>query len=151
MIMSHVIEHFLPERLLDFIDHYLYRLKSGGHLIIATPFPWPYFLVDFDHVRPYFPQSIDWMYCGDNLQAQYCSRHRLERLNVLIRRCPKTPAYGQKLYLEQCWPAWDKCYDLIMRILFKITFGIVGITNGWVGLYRYKGVRDDCKKATFES
>ncbi len=51
ILMSHIIEHFDGEDLLAFMDSYLDRLKSGGHVVIATPVFTPRFFEDPDHVR----------------------------------------------------------------------------------------------------
>ena len=58
MIMSHIIEHFYPDDLLTFINKYLNRLKTGGHVVIATPLEWNNFYGDFDHIKIYHPQTF---------------------------------------------------------------------------------------------
>lgn len=146
VIMSHVIEHFPPPELLHFIEHYVERLKTGGHLIIATPLMWPCFYVDFDHIKPYPPEAIDWMFCLDNPQVQFCSKYRLERISVRIRRQAILPSWGQKLYLEQNWPGLYKLQEKLFDFLFNITGGLIGMTTGWIGLYKYKGLRNEVEQ-----
>ena len=146
MIMSHVIEHFPPPELLHFIEHYLERLNTGGHLIIATPLMWPCFYADFDHIRPYPPEAIDWMFCLDNPQVQFCSKYRLERTGVRIRRQAILPSWGQKLYLEQNRPRLYKLQEKLFGFLFNITAGLIGMTTGWIGLYKYKGPRNESEQ-----
>ena len=58
ILMSHLIEHFEPHALLEFVDAYLDRLRPGGYLVIATPLLGDCFYEDFDHVRPYLPTGI---------------------------------------------------------------------------------------------
>lgn len=64
---SHLIEH------LQYIDAYklideLFRVtKSNGHIIIRSPLMHDRFYQDFDHVKPYPPESI-WSYM--NLEQQ---------------------------------------------------------------------------------
>jgi len=41
ILMAHVIEHFSPADLLQFLDSYLDRLTECGFLVIATPTDWP--------------------------------------------------------------------------------------------------------------
>ena len=55
LLCSHIIEHFAPAQLLEFLNEWLDRLQVGGCLIILTPLMSPYFYVDFDHVKPYLP------------------------------------------------------------------------------------------------
>ena len=50
IIMSHIIEHFNPDDLLEFLDSYLDKLKVGGKLIIATPLYHQYFVIN--HLDP---------------------------------------------------------------------------------------------------
>lgn len=142
ILMSHLIEHFRPEELLPFMDGYLKRLKTGGHLIIATPLMWGHFYDDFDHVRPYPPCAIDWMYCVDKPRTQYCSEFVLETAAIQVRKVPYTLPLGYDIYLGQNYPSIQQFFVAAMEFIFKISFGVLGQANGWVGLYRMKGLRN---------
>lgn len=134
VLMSHVIEHFYPDELLRFMEHYLGRLKPGGYLIIATPLNSPYFYDDFDHIRPYSPVGIDMVFGGKNAQVQYYGKNRIELADIWFRRSPlrivnfKGRFFGGQYHIQMI--------NLICAILFRITFQIVGRCDGWMGLYK---------------
>ena len=136
VLMSHIIEHFAPDELLEFMDHYFDRLKGGGHLIVMTPLLWSRFYDDFDHVRPYPPKALAKVFCHENPQAQHQSRNRLELLAVGIRRREFA------LSRTTTWPAnaLARCAravgDSVLRHLYHLSFGLIGHANGWVGLFR---------------
>jgi SAM-dependent methyltransferase len=142
IMMLHVIEHFSPPDLLHFIDHYLGRLKLGGRLILATPLMWPGFFDDFDHVKTYQPNAIWLMFAQDSPQTQYCSEYLLEPIEIRIRRRPVLLSRGQGLYLQQNWPKLEKFLGTFFSGLFGLSGGLVGMTTGWIGLYRTKGLRN---------
>jgi MoaA/NifB/PqqE/SkfB family radical SAM enzyme/Flp pilus assembly protein TadD len=144
--MLHVIEHFSPADLLHFINHYLGRLNVGGHLILATPLMWPGFFDDFDHVKTYQPNAIWVMFAQDGPQMQYCSEYLLEPVEIRIRRRPVLPSRGQGLYLQQNWPKLEKFLGKFSSSLFGLSRGLVGMTTGWIGLYRNKGLRNKSGK-----
>lgn len=133
VLMSHVIEHFYPDQLLKFMEHYLERLKPGGFLIIVTPLNSPYFYDDFDHIRPYSPVGIDMVFGGNNAQVKYYGKNRIELADIWFRRSPlrivnfKGRFLGGQYHIQMI--------NLICAILFKITFQIVGRCDGWMGLY----------------
>lgn len=135
LLMSHIIEHFMPERLLEFMDSYLDRLKLGGHLIIATPLNSPYFYDDFDHVKPYHPVGIDMVFGGSELQVQYYARNCIQLQDLWFRREPLKLTFFAGLYVEK-HSRLPKLINLLLALLFHLSFGVIGKTNGWVGLYR---------------
>jgi SAM-dependent methyltransferase len=134
MLMSHIIEHFMPEQLLEFMDGYLDRLSSEGYLIIATPLNSPYFYDDFDHVKPYHPTGINMVFGGSNLQVQYYSRNHIELCNLWFRREPLRLTFLAGLYVKKNYLL--TFINISLAILFRLSFGIIGRTNGWVGLYQ---------------
>jgi SAM-dependent methyltransferase len=135
MLMSHVIEHFQPDALLAFMDNYLDRLKIGGHLIITTPLSSPYFYDDFDHVKPYHPTGINMVFSANEAQVQYYSRNKLEVVDLWFRKGPFKLIFKRGLYLkpQKKTPA---SLNLFLAIIFRLSFGFVGRTDGWMGLYR---------------
>ncbi len=136
MLMSHIIEHFTPNDLLQFIDSYLERLELGGYLIIITPLMWHRFYDDFDHVRPYPPESIRRVFCGNKFQMQYHSRHRLEECHIMVRRRRFIPQHyhrtpGAKLR--------TRVVSRIASLSYRLSAGMIGVTDGWMGLFRRIG------------
>ncbi|MCB9849354.1 MAG: class I SAM-dependent methyltransferase [Phycisphaerales bacterium] len=143
MVFSHIIEHFTPSNLLAFMDNYLSRLKTGGHLLIATPLMSPRFYDDFDHVRPYPPYAIDMMFTRERGQTQYASRHKLEGVDIRVRRRPIRLSPSRLHYLQQ---HHNLLYKLIVNALpgaYKWSCGLLGWTDGWMGIYRNLGLRND--------
>lgn len=136
MIMSHVIEHFSPEKLLDFVDRYLDRLRPGGHLIVATPLLHPRFFDDFDHVKPYHPTGMTMVFGPGAAQVQYSSRNRLELVDVWFRRSPFAVNFARGLYIKSWTTRLWQIFNLAGAMLFRASGGIVGRPTGWVGLFR---------------
>jgi SAM-dependent methyltransferase len=137
LIMSHVIEHFVPSALLEFMEHYLARLKNGGHLLIISPLAWPAFFHDFHHIRPYPPFAIQHMFGRpDCPQAALRSRFVLKRLALRLRRSPILLSQSLGLYLWECRPTLARWTEGILRRLYKWSGGFIGQTTGWMGLYR---------------
>lgn len=135
LLMSHVIEHFNPESLLKFMDTYLNRLKKGGYLIIATPLFTPYFYIDFDHVKPYYPTGINMVLGNKNDQVQYYSKNKIELVDIWFRRGPFRLFFFRSLYVK----SFNKIpfiLDMLLILLFRLTFGLMGRTTGWMGLYK---------------
>ena len=136
VLMSHIIEHVTPGELLEFMDHYLDRLKIGGHLIVMTPTLWSRFYDDFDHVRPYPPKSLAKVFCYENPQAQYKSRNRLELLAVRIRRREFALSRLSTFPGNRASRLVRTAIDSVLRHLYYVSFGLIGRVNGWVGLFR---------------
>ncbi len=137
LLMSHIIEHFQPGDLFEFMDTYLDRLKPSGHLIIATPLNSPYFYADFDHVRPYHPVGISMVFCDRSSQVQYYARNRLELLDIWFRKGPYVLDFFPGLYIQK-YSRIPMIINLGLILLFRLSFGFIGITNGWMGLYKKK-------------
>jgi SAM-dependent methyltransferase len=135
LLMSHVIEHFQPADLLKFMDAYLDRLKTGGHLIIATPLMSLYFYDDFDHVKPYHPTGIEMVFGCSSAQVQYASRNKIELVDIWFRRGPFKIIAAPGLYISKYSRA-PMILNSLLAILFKLSFGMVGRANGWMGLYK---------------
>lgn len=137
LIMSHVIEHFSPPDLKEFIDSYLDHLKIGGHLIIATPLMSKYFYDDFDHIKPYHPEGILSVFGGDeNAQVQYYSRNKLALRDIWFRtncfHVKFTRARYRKLFLIT---ALLHSVNLFSALVWTVSFGWVGKKDGWVGVF----------------
>lgn len=135
LLMSHLIEHFQPENLLKLMDDYLDRLKTGGYLIITTPLSSPYFYEDFDHVKPYHPTGINMVFGNNSAQVQYYSRNKLELREIWFRKGPFKNVFAPGLYLKN-YSKTPVMINLLLALLFKCSFGLIGRTDGWMGLYR---------------
>ena len=135
ILMSHVIEHLQPNDLLKFMDTYLDRLKLGGYLIIVTPLHSPYFYDDFDHVKPYHPIGIEMVFGGHNDQVQYYSRHRLKLQDIWFRRNPFKLRFFAGLHVKE-YSKLPLIVNFLSVLLFRLSFRLIGRTDGWIGLYQ---------------
>lgn len=136
ILMSHVIEHFLPEALLEFIDSYLDRLVPGGVLVIATPLLGDCFYDDFDHIKPYMPTGILNVFGQSAAQVQFYSRNRLELSDLWFRRGYHKFVCYRSAYLKtrMTWPL--RVLNVLSALLFRVSFGWVGKVDGWVGVFK---------------
>lgn len=136
LLMSHVIEHFPPTELVAFMDSYLDRLRPGGHLLIATPLSSSNFYDDFDHVRPYQPIGLLMVFGGENAQVQYYARNRLELCDIWFRRSPLRGSHFRARYIRSPATRLLQAFELGGALAFRASFGLIGRTDGWVGLFR---------------
>jgi len=137
MIMSHIIEHFSPNDLKEFMDHYLDRLNIGGYLIIATPLMSDYFYDDFDHIKPYHPTGISMVFGKSNAQVQYYSRNKLELNSLWYRKSFYRASYVKSKNIKN--GVFSICYRVIVfmsAFLSYFTNGYIGKKDGWVGVFR---------------
>jgi SAM-dependent methyltransferase len=135
LIFSHVIEHFSPSDLLEFLNHYLSKLKQGGHVIIATPLYSNYFYDDFDHVKPYHPLGLQMVFGGENAQVQYYSPHRLTLKELWFRKSPYWTIFHRAKYFKSFKTRFLQMIDVSMMFLFRITGGLIGRKDGWIGVF----------------
>ena len=139
VLMSHVIEHFRPSDLLEFMDGYLDRLKSGGHLIITTPLYSPYFYDDFDHIRPYQPTGIDMVFGTHSTQVQYYSRNKIQLVDIWFRKEFLKTVHLKARHLDNNSLAVS-IIDLLSAVFFRLSLGVIARTDGWMGLYKKNSV-----------
>jgi len=136
LLMAHIIEHFKPDDLVKFMDNYLDRLKTGGYLVIATPLLSPYFYEDFDHVKPYHPTGVEMVFGNNDSQVQYYSKNKLKLMNILYRKGPFKIIHYSGLYVRNNYSRLLIAINVILAFLYRISFGLIGRTDGWVGLYK---------------
>jgi SAM-dependent methyltransferase len=136
MLMSHVIEHFAPAALVDFMDGYLDRLETGGRLVIATPLLTDYFFDDFDHVKPYHPIGLLMVFGKDRAQVQYYARNQLELEDIWIRRSPLRLGHARSRYILSWRTRARQLVEFSSALLFRASLGRIGSADGWVGLFR---------------
>ncbi|MBW4646341.1 MAG: class I SAM-dependent methyltransferase [Goleter apudmare HA4340-LM2] len=136
ILMSHIIEHFQPSDLKDFMDAYLDRLKVGGHLIIATPLPTEYFYDDFDHVKPYSPLGIMMVFGKHASQVQYYSRNKLSLIDLKFRRRHYRFTFVRARYLRIWTTKIYQILEFISTLLCLMSWGWLGRKDGWVGIFK---------------
>lgn len=136
VLMSHIIEHFAPAELLEFMDHYLDRLKCGGHLIVITPLMWPCFYDDFDHVKPYHPEGMSSVFCADRAQVQFKARNRLKLQRLAFRRTAFRVSRTSWLQSGRGGRALCRIMDWMLGCLYLVSGGFISRANGWVGLFQ---------------
>ena len=135
LLFSHVVEHFSPAALLELLEHYLDRLKIGGHIIIITPLMTQRFYNDFDHVKPYYPTGIQMVFGKENAQVQYYSRNKLEIEDLWFRRSPWQMNLARGIYVSRHSPI-PNYVNLLLRILCRLTLGFCSQRDAWMGIYR---------------
>lgn len=135
IVMSHIIEHFQWRDLIDFLDNYLECLKEGGYLLIITPIFHDLFYRDFDHIKPYYPTGIDMVFGNAGLQVQTYSKNHLVLENIYFRRTQLGLKFYRSLFIQTKFRIPD-LLNVVLSIWFRMSFGLIGKTNGWIGLYR---------------
>lgn len=139
ILMSHIVEHFEPSSLLQFMDSYLDRLRPGGSLVIATPLLSPYFYDDFDHVRPYQPTGILMVFGETAAQVQYQARNKLRLKNVWFRRSYYRWRFRSGLYQRNAFTFFLRATELLSALVHWASFDLVGRCDGWVGTFEKVG------------
>lgn len=136
ILMSHIIEHFNPSDLKDFMDGYLDRLKVGGYLIIATPLLTENFYNDFDHIKPYSPSAIMMVFGKTDSQVQYYSRNQLTLTDIKFRRRHYRFTFVRGKYVRSITTKFYQVAEFISTMLCLMSFGWFGKKDGWVGVFR---------------
>jgi len=67
---SHLVEHFYPHQLYQFLKRIDELLKPNGLLIIRTPLLWRGFYDDLSHIRPYNPPVFIRYLCYPDTQQK---------------------------------------------------------------------------------
>ena len=136
LLMSHVVEHFQPRELLEFMERWLESLEEGGELVIATPLMNPQFYDDFDHVKPYHPEGLRMVFGDLAAQVQYRSRHRLALVEIAFRRTPWRASFVGSVYRggPPAWPYY--LANAIAALVFRLSAGLLGRKTGWIGRFR---------------
>lgn len=136
ILMSHIVEHFSPIELKEFMDFYLDRLNIGGYLIIATPILSKSFYDDFDHIKPYYPQGILMVFSERyDDQVQYTSRNKLKLKDIWFRRRHYRPQFFRSQYIRTSWTKVFQLLETFSKILCIVSRGIIGTTDGWIGVF----------------
>jgi len=135
IVMSHLIEHFAPEALVEFIDRHLDRLRPGGALILASPLASPYFHDDLDHVRPYPPASIQMVFSPGVPQTRHRPRNRMLLRDVWFRRAHFRPVSFKGMRMRTWTTLPLAALECASALAFHASFQLFGRTDGWVGVF----------------
>lgn len=142
IIMSHVIEHMQPAELLNFLDFYMDRLKTGGYLLISTPLMHPGFYDDFDHVKPYNVFGL-MMAIGEQPGAlQYRSRNVAALVSLKYRRRYFRFFHNKHRHLRTPVTLLIHGLELISALLALASFGVIARKDGWTGVFKKIGPRN---------
>jgi SAM-dependent methyltransferase len=136
ILMSHIIEHFSPSSLLDFIDTYLDRLEPGGILIISTPVMGNLFYDDFDHIKPYMPTGILHVFGRSASQVQFLSRNKIELTDLWFRRGFYKLTLYRASYIKSPLTLLIRLINVLSALIFRASFGLFGQVDGWVGVFK---------------
>lgn len=134
ILMSHFIEHFPWRELVSLMDRYLDYLETNGHILISSPVYHVNFYADIDHVKPYLPNTIRGVFGGME-QVQIYPKHRIELVDLYFRRAPFCLAYFKSLYIIGI-NKMPRLINVLLALVFKLSFGIIGKTSGWIGLFQ---------------
>lgn len=135
LLLSHVVEHFSPHALLDFLNQHLKVLRPGGHLVVITPLAGDDFWLDFDHVRPYPPQGFKDFFGKADEQVSAPSPHSLKLRNIYFRRSPWRVRLRRSLVLKTPGAVWWRGLNALLAFLFWASGGVLGRTSGWMGVF----------------
>lgn len=135
LVVAHVIEHFPFDSLLEFLDAHLDRLRPGGWLLVVSPLMHKDFFLDFDHVKPYYPQGIKDFFGKGDEQVQAYSRHTLQLTDIRFRRSPWRLRLSRSLLLKR-GDFVPKVWNLLLALFFRCSGKLLGQKTGWIGLYR---------------
>jgi len=136
ILMSHIIEHFQYDDLIEFFEFYLSKLKINGNLIIVTPTMNPYFYNDFDHVKPYAPTGIIQVFGGKKLQFQTYSDIKLDLIDVKYIRQAFQLQYFRALTLRTRLYRIPRTINKILYLFFRLSFRLLGTPESWIGIFQ---------------
>ena len=136
LVMSHIIEHFQYQDLIEFIESYLGCLKPGGLLLIATPVMNNSFYDDFDHVKPYTHEGILSIFGGDVTQVQYHSQHTLELVDLYYLRIAYQLKFYRALVMQTAWYRIPRTINRLVHLVYRLSVRLIGQPKAWIGLFR---------------
>ncbi len=149
ILLSHVIEHFSGDELVELFDSILPYLKKDGKIIIVTPVLGERFYYDFTHVRPYYPQSVRMLFGGITTAMSTKSRYSAELEDVFFFRDSFKLRLFQAFYpASSALPVFKKILSAVNSCFSFIHYysgGKIGGTASWLGIYTVKGMVDDEK------
>ncbi|MBL7714859.1 MAG: methyltransferase [Bdellovibrionales bacterium] len=136
LVIAHVIEHLAPNDLLGFLENYLKRLKPGGILIVATPLLTANFFDDFDHVKPYQPESLNLIFQNTTEnQFQFSFPVSMQLEDLWFRRIPYRLKFYRSNFLPQSF-RWLFPVNFALGFFYALSGGFIGQKDAWTGVYR---------------
>lgn len=139
VLFSHVIEHIKYPYIVDFLEKYFERLKSGGRVIVITPCQYNGFYNDIDHIKPYYPNALLNCFSEKRMSRQYHSNFSLNLLDIYFRKEVIATFDTRSGYINNFQ---NKFIRKIRRMLFNllnyITFGGLAKTTGYAALFSVK-------------
>lgn len=135
ILMSHFIEHFQPDELLDVLKNYLNYLVDGGVLIISTPYFTKDFYVDFDHVKPYHPSGIEAVFSANQKQVQFSEQQVIRIIDFRFVTSLLKLTYTRSVILGKI-SYFEMGINIVMGILYLISFGYISKKVGWIGAFK---------------
>jgi len=126
LLMSHIIEHFQYQDLIEFMEYYLDYLKPGGLLMIATPIMNPFFYDDFDHVKPYTHISIISVFGGKKSQVQFHSRIKLELMDLAYIRLAYQLKHFRALSMRTSLYRIPRTENRLLHLIYRLSFRMIG-------------------------
>lgn len=136
LVMSHIIEHFQYQDLIQFMESYLGCLKQDGLLLIATPLMNPSFYDDFDHVKPYTHIGILSIFGGKATQVQYHSQHTLELIDLYYLRLAYQLKFYRTLEMHTLLYRIPRTINRLFHLVYRLSFRLIGQPKAWIGLFR---------------
>jgi SAM-dependent methyltransferase len=140
IIMAHIIEHFAPAELFNWLNSQLVYLKKDGYLIIATPLYSSHFYDDFDHIKPYHPEGISMVWGSMNKrQVQFHGQAVLEIKRLWYKRTYFRPHHTGVYVLPTGLRPFVSALMIMSAAIFKLTLGLFGYKDSWIGMYQKTG------------
>lgn len=136
LVMSHIIEHFQYQDLIQFMESYLGCLKQDGLLLIATPVMNPSFYDDFDHIKPYTHIGILSVFGGKATQVQYHSQHTLELIDLYYHRLAYQLKFYRTLEMHTVIYRIPRTINRLSHLIYRLSFRLIGQPKAWIGLFR---------------
>jgi SAM-dependent methyltransferase len=138
LLLSHIVEHFEYQDLINFIESYLKYIKPDGYILVATPLLTNYFFDDFDHVKPYTPKAFSHYFSSNHTQVSAYGKFSLDLKDLSFRRSAFRVRYCKGVYMKSNFSKLIFTIDTLYSIFFLISFKLIGKRDGWVGLYQLK-------------
>lgn len=136
LVMSHIIEHFQYQDLIQFMEMYLGCLKPGGLLLIATPVMNTTFYDDFDHVKPYTHVGILSIFGGSATQVQYHSKHTLALVDLYYLRLAYQLKFYRALEMQTTLYRIPRTINRLFHLIYRLSFRLIGQPKAWIGLFK---------------
>ncbi len=138
VFISHVIEHLDTASLIEFINFYLSKLKSGGLLVLLSPLGVDNFYYDITHVRAYYPQAIWQMWGGYSSSLSVQKNEQLRLVDIYFVKDSYRTRKWRSYYMKDKWLQYHlaRMLNYTMAALFLISNAFIGRKTSWIGVYK---------------